>query len=185
MALRIRGFEAEHRHAILRSLALIRQRLSDPPRPIPRDLRAELQAILSGRRPIVDLVFGGAQGVCQKPRARSAGYRILLCKRAFSGRGGQARPAAVLFHELVHVARGWELDAEAFENAFFSPREGARLPTEDDWPVIQQQRYEGWWVRMNPRTGRVTDQADRFIITLPVPTSRRSGRARSRSKRQR
>ena len=192
--IRVREFPPAHERAVRRGLALVHERLAHPPRPIPRDLRAELQAILRGRRPLVDLVYGGAQGVCQKPHARSAGYSILLCRRAFSGRGGEARPAAVLLHELIHIAHGWELDAETFENAFFSAREGARAPTKDDWLIIRQQRYEGWWVRINPRSGRVTDQADRFILYLPVPTSGRPARGRrspkgrtvrSRAKRRR
>jgi hypothetical protein len=145
---------------------------------------------------MVDLVYGGDQGVCAEPYSRSAGYRILLCKRTFlpekacvepSSRGvrlrltrspqaeglrrddGHPRLPAVLFHELIHIARGWELDAEAFENAWFSPTEGARPPTRNDWRLFKQQDYQGWWVHIDPQTRRVTDYADRSILTFPAP----------------
>jgi len=107
--IRIRGFKPEHMAVVRRSLAIIRQRIEHPPGLMPSDLRAELKAILGGSRPVVVLVYGGDQGICAEPCARSAGYRILLCKRAFD----QTRLPAALFHELVHIARGWELDAEA------------------------------------------------------------------------
>ncbi len=169
MALRLRGFTPEQRQALRRSLAVIQRRLQSPPGPIPQDLRASLQSILSGSRPIVDLVYGGATGVCLAPYARSAGYRILLCHKAFSSN----RLQAILFHELVHVAHGWELDAEAFENAWFSPAEGARRPTREDWALFREDGYQGWWVRVDPRTRRVTDYTDRLIVTFPRATSHR------------
>lgn len=173
MALRLRGFMPERAHAVRRGLALIQRRLNDPPGPIPGDLRAALQDILSGARPSVTLVFGGAQGACEEPYARSAGYRILLCEKSFSSaRGGQPRLPAVLFHELIHIARGWELDAEAFENAWFSREEGARPPTREDWTIFKEDGYQGWWVRVDPRTRRVTDYADRPILVFPPPVLR-------------
>ena len=165
--IRIRGFKPEHMTVVRRSLAVIRQRLEHPPGPMPHDLRAELKAILDGSRPVVDVVYGGEGGICAEPCARSAGYRIVLCKRAFD----QTRLPAGLFHELVHVARGWELDAEAFENAWFTRAEGAAPPTEEDWAIFRAQRYQGWWVQLNPRTGRVMDYADRLIVTFPPHAS--------------
>ncbi len=175
MALRIRGFTPEHRQALQRSVALIRRRLRHPPGAMPEDLHAALLGILSGPRPTVDVVYGGAAGVCQGPFSRSAGYRILLCQKAFSS----DRLPAVLFHELVHVARGWELDAEAFENAWFSWEEGARPPTRDDWTTFREDEFKGWWVRVDPRTRRVTDYADRFIYAFPAPASRTAAGRRS------
>ncbi len=175
MALRLAGFSAEYVKALRRSLALIRRRLHAPPGPLPQDLHAALQGILLGPRPVVDLVYGGAAGACQGPYSRSAGYRILLCEKAFSS----GRLPAVLFHELVHVARGWELDAEAFENAWFSSAEGARPPTRDDWATFREDEFTGWWVRVNPRTRRVTDYADRFICTFAAPSPRRAAGRRS------
>ena len=161
--LRMQGFPADHRRDLTRALTVIRQRLARPPGPIPRDLLEDLRAIISGPRPIVDLVFGGATDGCQMSYGRSAGYRILLCKKAFQ----EGRVAAVLFHETVHVASGWELDAEAFENAWWSRAEGARQPTRADWQTFKDDGYRGWWVQMDPRTRRVTDYADRLILTFP------------------
>ena len=169
--IRIRGFRPEHMAIVRRSLATIQERLEHPPGPMPSDLRAELKAILGGSRPLVDLAYGGEQGLCAEPYARSAGYRIVLCKRAFD----QTRLPAGLFHELVHIARGWELDAEAFENAWFTRAEGAAPPTKDDWAIFRAQRYQGWWVQLNPRTGRVMDYADRLILTFP-PLASSGGR---------
>lgn len=177
MALRISGFSLWQKRAVDRFLALIRERLNHPPRPIPQDLRDQLVAILTSGRPIVDLVYGGAHGVCQEPYARSAGYRILLCTRAFlpEPRSRIVRLPAVLFHELIHIARGWELDAEAFENAWLSVEEGATPPDLNDWAIFKEDKYEGWWVRVNPRTRRVTDYADRLIVTFPPLPRRKTG----------
>jgi hypothetical protein len=184
MAINTRDFPASHARVLRQGLVTIRKRLEHPPGPIPHDLLQLLQAILTKPRPIVDLVYGGAQGVCKEPYARSAGYRVLLCAKAFlpEPRTRIVRLSAVLFHELIHIARGWELDAEAFENAWFSTEEGARLPDKNDWAIFKEDRYEGWWVRVNPRTRRVTDYADRVILTFPDPASGRSARSRGRGR---
>jgi hypothetical protein len=178
MALRVQGFTAVQRRMIGRSRTLIARRLANPPCPMPRDLREELRAILFAGRPMVDLANGGDGHGEPTPFARSAGYRILLYARAFppADGGGENRLTPILFHELIHMARGWELDAEAFENAWFTQSEGARPPTRDDWALFREQRYHGWWVRMDPRTRRVTDYADRRILTFP-PRPLRADRA--------
>ncbi len=172
-------FRPAQRSIVRKSLALIRRRIEHPPDPIPQDLRQQLRAILASDRPVVNLVYGGAQGICQAPHARSAGYRVLLCAKAFlpEPRSGIVRLPAVLFHELIHIARGWELDAEAFENAWFSVEEGARPPDRNDWAIFKADKYEGWWVRVDRRSRRVTDYADRPIVTFPPParSRRRSG----------
>ena len=169
MAINVREFPARYARVLQRALDTIRERLEHPPGPVPQDLREELLAILSKGRPIVDLVYGGGQGMCQAPYARSAGYRVLLCSKAFlpEPRSRIIRLPAVVFHELIHIARGWELDAETFENAWFSVQEGARPPDQNDWTIFKEDRYEGWWVRVNPRTRRVIDYADRPIVTFP------------------
>jgi hypothetical protein len=167
--LSIQGFPAGLRQKINQALTLIRRRLAKPPSPIPRDLLDDLRAILGKPRPIVDLVYGGATGGCRMSYGRSAGYRILFCKKAFQ----EKRVAAVLFHEMIHIAMGWELDAEAFENAWFTRAEGARLPTRTDWETFKDDDYRGWWVQLDPRTRRVTDYADRLILTLPPRPRRR------------
>jgi hypothetical protein len=161
--LRLQGFPAGHRRDLTRALTVIRRRLARPPGPIPWDLLEDLRRIASGPRPIVDLVYGRGSNGCQMSYGRSAGYRILLCQKAFQ----EEREMVVLFHEMIHVAFGWELDAEAFENAWFSRAEGARLPTREDWQTFNQQDYQGWWVQMNPRSRRVTDYAGRLILTFP------------------
>jgi hypothetical protein len=133
-----------------------------------------LQDILSGSRPRVTLAYGGAKGACREIHGRTAGYRVQLCKKTFqSPRRKASSLSAVLFHEFVHVARGGELDSEAFENAFFS-KEGARPPTPEDWADFKEDGYQGWWVRLDPRTRRVTDYADRLIVTFPPRKARRS-----------
>ena len=183
MALRIRGFTSIQQRAIDRSRNLIQQRLARLPCPVPLDLCEELRAILRGDRPVVDLVYGGDGAGGPTPFARSAGYRILLYKRAFASAPGRATGLApILFHELIHIARGWELDAECFENGWFARSEGARPPTREDWDLFKAQRYRGWWVRVDPRTRRVTDYADRLIVTFP-PMSKRKGDALTRTMR--
>lgn len=170
MALRLRGFMATQDSSIRRGLHTIDQRLADLPCPMPLDLCEQLKEILAGSRPIVDVVYGGDGDGHLTPYARSAGYRILLYKRAFFSppkRKDQGRLAAVLFHELIHISRGWELDAEAFENACFTFSEGARPPTKEDWSLFEGQRYRGWWVQLDPRTRRVADYADRTIVAFP------------------
>ncbi len=171
MAINSRGFPCQYARPLRQTLATIRQRLEHPPGPMPHDLRNQLQAILAGDRPIVDVAYGGAQGICQEPYARSAGYRILLCAKAFlpEAESGIVRLPAVLFHEMVHIARGWELDAEAFESAWFSKAEGATPPDRNDWTIFEEDKYEGWWVRVDPHTRRVTDYADRLVVTFPKP----------------
>ena len=169
MALRIQGFTTAQHRAISCARHIIERRLAHLPCPVPRDLCQELRAILFADRPRVDLAYGGDGGDHRTPYARSAGYRILLYKRAIpSARGSERLLPPILFHELIHIARGWELDAEAFENAWFTAAEGARPPTREDWAVFKEQRYQGWWVHLDPRTRRVTDYADRFILTFPT-----------------
>ena len=177
MAVRLVGFSRARLVAVRAALALIWCRLARPPGPIPGDLQEFLQSILSGVRPEVTIVYGGADGVCAIPRARTAGYRILVCERGLIPR---THLPALLFHELIHVARGQELDAEAFESAWFSQAEGARLPTGDDWEIFKREAYQGWWVRLDPRSRRVTDYADRLVVTFPPPARRRSARRERR-----
>jgi len=168
MALRIQGFTSAQRRAIARGRRIIERRLARLPCPVPQDLCGELRAILFADRPVVDLVYGGDGGGHRTPYARSAGYRILLYRRAMASTSRDtSQLAPVLFHELIHIARGWELDAEAFENAWFTQAEGARPPTRDDWTLFKEQHYRGWWVCLDPRTRRVADYADRLVLTFP------------------
>ncbi len=165
-------FTEDDEAAVRANLDIIRNRLLHPPGPMPGDLRTALQHILSSQhRPTVKLVYGGGKAVCRGRYARSAGYRILLCDKTLRPEPDTGRPrlSAVLFHELIHIARGEELDAEAFENAWFTHDEGARQPTLDDWATFKEDHYEGWWVRLDYPTRQVFDYADRPIITFNAP----------------
>jgi hypothetical protein len=174
MAIRLRGFSAKDERALERSLSRIRECLKDPPCPMPDDLRAGLRDIVSRSSPAVTLAFGGKKGACRDMVGRTAGYRVQLCQKAFSAVSSKrSRLTAILFHELVHVVRGKELDAEVFENALFA-KEGARPPTREDWASFEADRYRGWWVRVNPKTRRVTDYSDRLVLKFPAPTADRS-----------
>jgi hypothetical protein len=173
MAIQFRGFSRKDEKALDKSLSRIRHRLRHGPGPMPHDLRSALDEIVSGKRPVVTLAFGGTEKACQEMVARTAGYRVLLCAKVFSkGKAKGSRLTAVLFHELIHVARGKELDSEAFENAWFQD-EGAREPTREDWASFAEDGYRGWWVHVDRKTRRVTDYSDRFIITFPKPTAAR------------
>jgi hypothetical protein len=163
MAVRVVGFSRERLTAVRAALALIRRRLASPPGPMPGDLQDALRAILSATRPRVTIAAGGHDGVCDGPCGWCAGYRILLCDR---GLIDPARLPALVFHELIHIARGTELDAETFENGWFLPAEGARPPTAEDWVLFGRDRYCGRWVRLDPRTGRVTDGTGHPVVTF-------------------
>jgi hypothetical protein len=174
MAIRLREFSAKDKRALDRTFSLIRERLSHPPCPMPKDLREALRDIISRPRPVVTLAFGGKKGACRDMVGRTAGYRVQLCQKAFSASSGKrSRLTAIVFHELVHVAHGKELDAEAFENALFR-KEGARPPTREDWAAFKEDAYQGWWVQLDPRTRRVTDYSDRLILTFSLPKADRS-----------
>ncbi len=82
---------------------------------------------------------------------------------------------AVLFHELIHVAGGEELDAETFENLLFTPSEGAVQPTRDDWSAFVAERRTGQWVRLNARTGAIIDcsTSNPILRFTPVRPRRR------------
>jgi len=82
--------------------------------------------------------------------ACSSGYCIWIHRRTFRPSPGapRSRLPAVLFHELVHVAGGSELDAEAFENLLFTTAEGAVPPTSDDWSSFTASQGVGQWVKL-------------------------------------
>jgi len=172
-------FSDADKATILSILDRIKTRLEHPPAeaPMPEDLREQLLHIVSpAHRPRVQVVYGGTQAACRGHYARSAGYRVLVCDKTLRPEPDTGRPRilAVLFHELIHIARGEELDAEAFENAWFTTEEGARQPTPDDQEIFYENHYKGWWVRMDPHTWQVTDYAGRRIVTLKDPSARRS-----------
>ncbi|MFB3818224.1 MAG: hypothetical protein ACE147_11220 [Candidatus Methylomirabilales bacterium] len=129
------------------SLALIRARVTRAA--LPRDLRATLLRFLSPARTPVVQVFLGTRAT----RGRwgcSSGYCIWIQPRTFRPSPGapRSRLPAVLFHELVHVAGGSELDAEAFENLLFTTAEGAVPPTSGDWSSFAAHQGVGQWVKL-------------------------------------
>jgi hypothetical protein len=69
-------------------------------------------------------------------------------------------------HELVHVAGGEELDAEYSENALFSKREGAELPTEEDEQEFKENQYRGIFVRLDRESRKVADLSGKLLGTL-------------------
>ena len=174
--LRFSGFTAPQTAALRSSIVLIKQKLRKPPGPMPHDLRAELDGILSQAHPEVQVYFDGSRS-SREMCAHSGGYCVWLCPKAFQAKRPKGKPRlpAVLFHELIHIAFGWELDAEAFENAWFDGEEGARPPDREDWANFKEDEYQGWWVRLDSRTRRVTDYADRFIVTFPALSRQGSG----------
>lgn len=66
----------------------------------------------------------------------------------------------MVFHELIHVCSGNELDAEAFEEVLFPVAlgAGASKPDLDDWMMFRRRNWKGRWVHLqegNATTGIV------------------------------
>lgn len=153
---------ARYHAQLAESLALIRARVARAP--LPRDLRATLLRFLSPtRKPAVQLFL--ATRATQGRWGCSSGYCIWLHPRTFRPSPGapHSRLTAVLFHELVHVAGGNELDAEAFENLVFNAEEGAVPPTADDWSKFAAHQGVGQWVKLAGRQ----PAARRTVVRLP------------------
>lgn len=120
-------------------------------------LRRRLRQRLCGKRPLTLVCTR-----CEKRRAvaftpRRGQGRIVLCRPLFAL--GQERVNAVVFHELIHVCGGYELDAEAFENHCFR-RAGATRPTRRDFRLFRECRHAGGlragkFVLWAPDSGRV------------------------------
>jgi hypothetical protein len=140
--------------ALTKAVAAIRNRLSDPK--LPSDLRCSLTLLIDEEevqalRPVptrshgVVIAYDAGEGnIGAGPYAYTTGPCVWICERSFAA--GQARLEAVLCHELVHVACGWELDSEAFERALFPG--AATDPDTGDWESFRQQNWMGRWVYM-------------------------------------
>jgi hypothetical protein len=110
--------------------------------------------------------------------AEARGFCVHLQPRTFTswGKTGKPRLTAVLFHELVHVAGGRELDAEVFENLLFQEKEGAWPPTYEDLKLIKRQKGNGAWVSFDLDTGIVTSQPKLKLCRIERIARRRGGR---------
>ncbi len=140
--------------ALTSAVAAIRSRLTDPK--LPSELRRVLTLLIDEeevqasrpvpmRSPGVVIAYDPWVGkIAPGPYAYTTGPCIWICERSFAA--GQARLEAVLCHELVHVACGWELDAEAFERALFPG--AATDPDPGDWESFRQRNWMGRWVYM-------------------------------------
>ncbi len=153
---------AHYRERLHRGLQLVQERVRERRGSLPRKLQSRLTAFLGAHGPEIRIIIQrGDPGYW----ACSMGYCVWIRPRCFarwSATDGPRLPA-VLFHELVHVAGGSELDAEAFENALFTPREGAVMPTAADWTDFAAQRYRSEWLSVAPKTGVVRDGKRRVV----------------------
>jgi hypothetical protein len=160
---------ARYHEQLERSLALIRARVRRAA--LPRDLRATLHRFFSPTRTPAVQVFLGTR-TAQGRWGCSSGYCIWIQPRTFRPAPGAptGRLTAVLFHELVHVAGGSELDAEAFENLLFTPGEGAVPPTEEDWSSFAAQQGVGEWVKLAEPSAKPSE--------FPPPTTKSTKRTK-------
>ena len=150
-----------HRRDFEKSKQEIQTRLKDKTktRSLPKELLDRLSAFLAKSACATVFVAvdnsqrGGKWWGC------SGGYCIWIHPRCFEpyGRNRAPRLTSVLFHELVHAAGGWELDAEYYENHFFGEKEGATRPNWDDLQQIIDDKYEGRWLHLDANRRRVMD----------------------------
>lgn len=139
---------------------IIRNRLKSAGK-LPRDLLNRLDRYLDDnvQVPRVEVYIDAPK---EKPHwAEVHGFCIYLQPRTFDiwEKTGKPRLTAVLFHELVHVAGGSELDAEVFENLLFLKGEGASPPTVADWKEFETNKGKGLWLSLSLDTGIVTDKS--------------------------
>jgi len=168
----------EKRVALAKAVAALRCRLPDPrlPAALKRTLTLlvdEEEAEASHPTPTwsvgVSLAYDPWQGeIGTGPYAYTTGPCVWICERSFAA--GQARLEAVLCHELVHVACGGELDAEAFERALFP--EAASDPDPGDWESFRRQNWTGRFVylrREGAEASARTHEADLEVCRFPIP----------------
>lgn len=146
------AFPIGYQGNVQKAVQAIQGKINDPQ--LPLDLRAGLNAVVSGSSCQVfpyDTIVSRCAMIAYDdgttgPFAYTGGACIWLCKKVFDT--GQARVNAVLFHELVHVLCGWELDAEVFENLLFIGQ-GATIPEKGDVDAFAQTNWKGRWVRVD------------------------------------
>jgi hypothetical protein len=146
---------------------IIRHRLERAEK-LPRDLLDRLDRYLDDnmRGKVVEVYIDAPKEVPHWGEAR--GSCVHLQPRTFCPweKTGKPRLTAVLFHELVHVAGGRELDAEVFENLLFQEGEGAWPPTLEDLREFERQKGRGAWLSLSLDTGIVTGQAQRKLCRI-------------------
>lgn len=113
---------------------------------------------LTGLEDLRDCLRGGSEAVIWKCGSlgdsivgQTSGNEITLAPSAFGS--STSRFEAILFHEMIHVCGGTELDSEALENHFYRGA-GATVPTSDDFPKFRDDG--GRWVNWDGSTGSVT-----------------------------
>ncbi len=150
------GFPVGDKDAVLAAAEKIRNKLSaSNPQNLPSDLSGKLPQVLEGSDtypcPIpTRSVMIAYDARTDGPYAYTGGTCIWLCRRSLAA--DRPRLAAVLFHELVHVMCGWELDAEFFENFLFRD-DGATPPDDGDLDSFAKRNWEGRWIRVVQSNG--------------------------------
>ena len=156
----------KYRAELERSVGLIRDRVTRDANRLPRDLFDQLVEFLDGEKRDSTVYLSVDPRPEKEGWGYTSGYCIWIRPRSFAPQdpNGTARLTPVLFHELVHAAGGWELDAEFFENCLFTPQEGATPPDDKDWEKFAATNYEGWWLYLDPpKSRRVVDLWKREI----------------------
>jgi hypothetical protein len=158
MAITCRNLPHDHEYQVWHSVAAIRERLRAWRERLPRGLVVELTQILDAEEPSVELYLD-ADGDGWAERIVNC---IWIRPRTFQScaETGTSRLTAVLFHELIHVADGAELDAEFFENLLFAKGEGGTAPDAEDWRKFLARGCAGRWLRLDPDTGEPMYESD-------------------------
>jgi hypothetical protein len=155
---------AKEKAQIRRALTDIKRCVHANRATLPIDLLEELTNFFNPRkRPKVE-IFVSKKTIGKWGEA--GGYSIWIHPNCFGKMksSGTSRLAAELFHELVHIANGNELDAEVFENLIFA-KKGATPPTKCDWPKFKGVDYRGWWVYLQlPKSTNQKEKAN--VINL-------------------
>ena len=164
--------------ALRNATAATRGKLNNPK--LPRELKDTLTFLVDEEEaqsptPVPTRSFGVViaydpwQGdVGAGPYAYTTGPCVWICERSFAA--GQARLEAVLCHELVHVACGWELDSEAVERALFPGV--ATGPDPGDWESFRLRNWMGRWVYLRKQGSHAVvmkreDQTE--VCRFPIP----------------
>jgi len=123
--------------------------------------------------PSVTILYDNLSTLDRRPRAYKWGRSIGLCENLFAPGANPQNIAAVLFHELVHICGGNELDAEAFETFLFSGT-GATDPDLDDWEAFRKRHWRGHWVHLTKQTntrGAVKNNFGGALCTFDIAPS--------------
>lgn len=167
MALKYVEVPPKNQKQVDESRGVIRDRLQEFKERLPQSLRERVESYLDDTQldavvelyvdPGTEAHWGSANGFC-----------VHLHPRTFDPWSvtGTPRLTAVLFHEMVHIAGGSELDAEVFENLLFTKDEGACPPTVADWQEFETNQGKGLWVSVNLNSGWVTDKLGKGLCSI-------------------